>query len=69
MQTGNRLTTALHNIPFLGYTLAKRDDHHKGCKGNQVLSEFLNTRTKTTTGNPSTLPLNPKHYKICHPGK
>ena len=47
-------------------TLANRDGHHKGYDGNQMGSEFLNTRTDTTTRNLSTHHLHLKHHKICH---
>ena len=56
---------------FLGRhtTLANGDSHYKGYNGNQVVSEFINTRTNTTARNLSTHHFHLKNHKIHHPDK
>ena len=49
-------------------TLANEHSYHKGYDGNQVASEFLNTRTNTTTRNLSTCQHQLTCHRICHPG-
>ena len=47
--------------------MTTHNPHYKGYRGNQVVSEFTNTRTNTTIKNFSTCHLHLKHHKIHHP--
>ena len=56
-------------LPGRCTTVATRDNHYEGYKGNQVVNKSTNTRPNKTIINFSTHHLHAMHHVICHPSK